>query len=118
MATQSTSKGSGGKKPSPKKIPPRKAASGNSAANGPTAVGKAVTRAEGAPARDAAPPEAAAASELCQADEVAPCTRSHVPNARTRRALRDADAGRNLTRYTDEDELFRELGIKLGQEKA
>jgi hypothetical protein len=118
MATKSTPKGSGGKKPPPKKVSPSKAAPGSSSANGPTAVGKAVTGAGGALARDIAPPEAAAASELCQPDEVAPCTRSHIPNARTRKALRDADAGKNLTRYADEDELFRGLGIKLGQEKA
>ena len=47
-----------------------------------------------------------------------PCTRSHVPNARTRKALRDADAGKNLTSYADEDDLFRKLGIKLGQESS
>ena len=52
------------------------------------------------------------------AGEAAPCTRSHIPNARTRKALRDADAGKNLTHYVDADDLFRKLGIKLGQEKA
>ena len=41
-----------------------------------------------------------------------------VPNAATRKALRDADAGKNLTRYVDADDLFRKLGIKLGKEKA
>jgi hypothetical protein len=60
-------------------------------------------------------PETLAASEP---QEAAPCTRSHIPNARTRKALRDADAGKNLTRYPDEDELFRKLGIELGQDEA
>lgn len=50
--------------------------------------------------------------------DVAPCTRSHTPNARTRKALRDADAGKNLTSYADADDLFRKLGITLGEEKA
>ena len=49
---------------------------------------------------------------------LAPCTRSHVPNARTRKALRDADAGKNLTEYADADDLFRKLGIQLGQDKV
>jgi hypothetical protein len=44
---------------------------------------------------------------------ITPCTRSHTPNARTRKALRDADAGKNLTRYVDEDDLFKKLKIKL-----
>jgi hypothetical protein len=83
-----------------------------------TPVVKTVSAPEEALAEGAAPPEASAASEACSPDEVAPCTRSHTPNARTRKALRDADAGKNLTRYVDADDLFRKLGIKLGQEKA
>ena len=63
------------------------------------------------------PAETSAPSEACPPDEASPCTRSHTPNARTRKALRDADAGKNLTRYVDEDDLFRKLGIKLGQEE-
>jgi hypothetical protein len=118
MATESTPRKSESKKPTPKRGSPSKAAPGETAANGPTAVAKAVTGAEGAPARDTAPPGTAAAAEPHQPDEVAPCTRSHVPNARTRKALRDADAGKNLKRYADEDELFRELGITLGQDKT
>ncbi len=39
-----------------------------------------------------------------------------VFNAETAQALRDADAGRNLTRYVDEDDLFRKLGIKIGKD--
>jgi hypothetical protein len=77
---------------------------------------KTVIAAEEALAEEAAPPEASAASEASSPDEAAPCTRSHTPNARTRKTLRDADAGKNLTRYVDEDDLFRKLGIKLGQE--
>ena len=38
-----------------------------------------------------------------------------IPNATTREALRDAEAGRNLTRHADADDLFRKLGIKRGQ---
>jgi hypothetical protein len=64
------------------------------------------------------PPDAPAAAAACSSDEAAPCTRPHIPNARTRKALRDADAGKNLTRYVDEDDLFKKLGIKLGQESA
>ena len=40
---------------------------------------------------------------------------ARIPNATTRRALRDAEAGKNLTRYADADELFRKLGVKGGQ---
>jgi DNA-damage-inducible protein J len=32
---------------------------------------------------------------------------ARVPNATTRKALRDAEAGRNLTRYADADDLFK-----------
>jgi hypothetical protein len=38
-----------------------------------------------------------------------------VFNAETAQVLRDADAGKNLTRSVDEDDLFRKLGIKLGK---
>jgi DNA-damage-inducible protein J len=40
---------------------------------------------------------------------------ARIPNATTRKALRDAEAGRNLTRYADADDLFKKLGIKRGQ---
>jgi DNA-damage-inducible protein J len=40
---------------------------------------------------------------------------ARIPNATTRQALRDADAGKNLTRYADADDLFRKLGVKSGQ---
>lgn len=36
-----------------------------------------------------------------------------VFNAETAQVLREADAGKNLTRYVDEDDLFRKLGIKI-----
>jgi hypothetical protein len=39
------------------------------------------------------------------------CGRSHVPNAETRKALRDIRAGRNLVRYSNVEELFEDLGI-------
>ena len=38
-----------------------------------------------------------------------------VFNAETAQVLRDADAGKNLTRSVDEDDLFRKLGIKVGK---
>ncbi len=41
-------------------------------------------------------------------------SKSRVPNATTRRALADLKAGR-LTRYVDEDDLFKKLGIKVGK---
>jgi len=40
---------------------------------------------------------------------------ARIPNAATRKALRDAEAGRNLTEYSDADELFKRLGVKRGQ---
>ncbi len=39
-------------------------------------------------------------------------------NAITIKALRDAEAGKNLTNYVDEDDLFGKLGIKIGKAKA
>lgn len=38
-----------------------------------------------------------------------------VVHAGTAQVLRDADAGKNLTRSVDEDDLFRKLGIKVGK---
>ncbi|MGC8643876.1 MAG: hypothetical protein ACP5XB_28780 [Isosphaeraceae bacterium] len=70
---------------------------------------KTVIVPEEAQAEPAALPE-----EPAVADEAAACTRSHTHNARTRKALRDAHAVKNLTRH--DDDLFRKLGIKLGQE--
>ncbi len=40
---------------------------------------------------------------------------ARIPNATTRQALLDAEAGRNLTRYADADDLFTKLGVKRGQ---
>ncbi len=40
---------------------------------------------------------------------------ARIPNATTRKALRDAEAGENLTRYADAEDLFRKLGVKSGQ---
>ena len=34
-----------------------------------------------------------------------------LPNAATRRALRDVEQGRGLTRYRDTDEMFEKLGL-------
>jgi DNA-damage-inducible protein J len=48
---------------------------------------------------------------LCQGLPFEP----RIPNAATRKVLRDAEAGRNLTRYADADDLFRTLGVKRGQ---
>ncbi|HKI43197.1 MAG TPA: type II toxin-antitoxin system RelB/DinJ family antitoxin [Mycobacterium sp.] len=41
-----------------------------------------------------------------------------IPNALTRKALDDAEAGKNLTRAADADDMFRKLGIKCGEGKA
>lgn len=41
-----------------------------------------------------------------------------VPNAVTRKTLEDAAAGKNLTRYADTDDMFRKLGIKVGESKT
>ena len=35
-----------------------------------------------------------------------------MPNRTTRRAMRDAELGRNLKEYKDADEMFRDLGLK------
>ena len=40
---------------------------------------------------------------------------ARIPNATTLEALRDAEAGKNLTRYADADDLFRKPGVKGGQ---
>ncbi|MGZ3489412.1 MAG: type II toxin-antitoxin system RelB/DinJ family antitoxin [Isosphaeraceae bacterium] len=41
---------------------------------------------------------------------------ARIPNATTRKVLRDAEAGKNLTRYADaDDDMFRKLGVKSGQ---
>src|SRR3954454_14530221 len=40
---------------------------------------------------------------------------ARIPNATTRKALREAEAGKNLTRYADADDMFRKLGVKSGQ---
>jgi DNA-damage-inducible protein J len=34
---------------------------------------------------------------------------ARIPNATTREALRDAEAGKNLTRYADADDLFSKI---------
>jgi hypothetical protein len=106
------------KKPAAKKASPKKKA----AANGPAALAgaKPATRAKKRlPAATIRVLKELDAGETNDdADEAAPCTKSHIPNARTRKALRDADAGKNLTRHVDADDLFGKLGIKLGQEKA
>ena len=93
MATRLTPKKSEGKKPTRKRVSPDQPPPAKIVSNGP--------------AQDTRPRK-----------KIAPCTRSHVPNARTRKALRDADAGKNLTEYADADDLFRKLGITLGQEKV
>ncbi len=36
---------------------------------------------------------------------------ARIPNATTRKALRDAEAGRNMTDYASVDEMFEDLGI-------
>jgi hypothetical protein len=117
MATKLIPKKSEGETP-----PAKKASAKKATANGPAASAKAKPAPRAKKRLSAASVRARKELEAGEvdhdADEAAPCTRSHIPNARTRKALRDADAGKNLTRYVDADDLFRELGIKLGQEKA
>ena len=36
---------------------------------------------------------------------------ARIPNATTRKALRDAEAGRGMTEYASVDEMFKDLGI-------
>jgi len=40
---------------------------------------------------------------------------ARIPNATPRKALRGAEAGKNLTRYADADDMFRKLGVERGQ---
>jgi len=42
-------------------------------------------------------------------------SKKDVFNAETAQVLRDTAAGKNLTRYVDEDDLFRKLGIEIGK---
>jgi len=41
-----------------------------------------------------------------------------IPNALTRKTLDDSAAGKNLTRYADTADMFRKLGIKVGESKT
>jgi DNA-damage-inducible protein J len=41
-----------------------------------------------------------------------------VPNALTRKTLDDAESGKNLTSAEDTDDMFRKLGIKVGESKG
>ena len=123
MATRLMTRKSGGEKPADEKATAKEGdASKKAAANGPATSAKATPAPKGRKRLPAATIRALKELEAGKlnhdADEAAPCARSHIPNARTRKALRDADAGINLTRYVDEDDLFRKLGIKLGKEKA
>ena len=79
---------------------------------------KNVSAADEIPVRETVPSEARLNPKRTGPTRPRPCTRSHVLNGRTRKTLRDADAGKNLTRYADEDDLFRKLGIELGQDEA
>ncbi len=48
-----------------------------------------------------------------EADDCPLCEKyGRVPNARTIRAIHDADAGK-VTRYKDVDDMFRKLGVKF-----
>lgn len=123
MATRYSARESEGKKPTARKASVKKgAASNEAAANGPAASARATPPPKAGkrlPTATIGAPKVREAGELnAEAGEVASCTRPHIPNARTRKALRDADAGKNLTRHADADDLFKKLGIKLGQEKA
>lgn len=82
------------------------------------ASGKPVVAREEANVAESSTPGEPIATQAIDSNEAVPCTQSHIPNARTRKALRDADDGKNLTRHVDEDDLFRKLGITLGEERA
>jgi hypothetical protein len=117
MATKLIPKKSGDETPPAKKAPAKKVTANRTATSAKAKPApKAKKRLPAATVRALKELEAGGVNR--DADEAAPCTRSHIPNARTCKALRDADAGKNLTRYVDADDLFRKLGIKLGQEKA
>ena len=92
MATRLTPKKSEGKKPTRKRVSPDQPPPAKIVSNGPAQ--------DSAPGRDRA---------------LHPIT---CPQRPDRKALRDADAGKNLTEYADADDLFRKLGITLGQEKV
>jgi hypothetical protein len=92
MATRSTPKNSRGEPPAPKKTRPKTAQLQGAGANGPTAPPRAEPR-----------PKASKTPRF---------------NAATIQAMQDAKAGKNLTRYRDEDDLFEKLGITLGQAKT
>jgi hypothetical protein len=78
---------------------------------------KPVSAAEDALAEVAAAKETSTSFDARKPDETSPCTRSHILNARTSKTLRDADTGKNLAHFVDEDDLFRKLGINLGAEE-
>jgi hypothetical protein len=71
--------------------------------------------------KKSATPLAETKEPLVTNDQPAPGVRGDLSpkkdvfNAETAQVLRDADAGKNLTRYVDEDDLFRKLGIKIGK---
>jgi hypothetical protein len=44
---------------------------------------------------------------------VADCDHSHTPNAKTIKAMQDADAGRGLKRHKSTDEMWKDLGIRV-----
>ena len=85
MAPRSTSKKSRGATPAPKTVRPKRAQSKGAESNGPATPSGTQPR---------------------------PKTK-RLPAA-TIRALKELKAGK-LTRYEDEDDLFRKLGIKLGK---
>jgi hypothetical protein len=89
MATPSRSRKSGDEAPAPKEVRAQKAPPKGAVSNGPTAP------TEAQPGRKA--------------------SRTPRFNATTIKAMQDAKAGKNLTRYIDEDDLFQKLGIKLGK---
>ena len=68
------------------------------------AAPKMATPAKAAKAKPAAP-------KASRASKVAPCPLPHIPNARTRKTLRDADAGKNLIDYPSLEAMFEDLGI-------
>jgi hypothetical protein len=86
-------------------------------AKAPTPAKKALPAKAPTPAKKAAPAMAKStakkASAAPKASKIGP-SRSRLPAA-TVRALKELETG-ELTRYVDEDDLFKKLGIKLGKD--
>jgi hypothetical protein len=91
MATNSTPKESGGKKPVSKRVPRKKAAPERSVSDGRVASAKAPS----------AP----------KVKKPRPSRKGTTFNAETAEVLRDAEAGKNLLHYPSLEAMFEDLGL-------